>query len=310
MRWLDKCSAQAVTDALRVIAPELADDEISVREKFGEEDPEWWAASAMVGDRCVAKFAWSRPAALRVAHEIDVLEALTDLPSVPYVPEIVASSTDPLLLVTRRIHGTALFDIVDTIDRNHAGRQLATFLAALHDPTTLDRVEHSTGELAPALMQPATTETIREGFVRWIRPDQVAAVMRWCDWTDEVLATPAPQVLVHGDLHGGNQVWNADELQVIVDFETAGTAEPEYDLRAFPGTGPGVELLQYTSTHYRALTGRPLSAERIMAWHLRTTLADALWRCESGVPLPDHRTPSAWVADLSTRFTILGLTPT
>ena len=131
--------------------------------------------------------------------------------------------------------------------------------------------------------------------------------MQWCDWADEVLATQGPSVVVHGDLHGGNQVWDGEQLRAVVDFETVGLAEAEYDLRAFPGTGPGVELLTATMGHYRAITGRELAADRVMAWHLRTALGDALWRSEAGVPLPDHRTPTEWVDDLATRFTALGL---
>ncbi|MFC5263882.1 hypothetical protein ACFPJ1_17360 [Kribbella qitaiheensis] len=46
-----------------------------------------------------------------------------------------------------------------------------------------------------------------------------------------------------------------------------------------------------------------------MAWHLRTTLSDALWRSEAGVPLLDHRTPPAWVDDLAKRFAALGIDP-
>jgi len=78
--------------------------------------------------------------------------------------------------------------------------------------------------------------------------------------------------------------------QAVLDFENAGLAEPEYDLRIFPGPdmGPGVEMLTATMHHYQALTGRALSAERIMAWHVRQALGDALWRTEAGVPLPDR----------------------
>jgi aminoglycoside phosphotransferase (APT) family kinase protein len=307
MRWLPDCSPAAITEALRAVAPELSGQEIVVREAVGEEDPQWWAASAVVGERFVAKFAWSQPAALRLAHEVCILTALTHEPAVMFLPEVVASSTDPVLLVIRRVPGTALFDIVDRIDRDHAGRQLASFLTGLHHPETLEQVEGLVGDLPPALLQPATTSTIRYRFGNWVRPDQVGTVMRWCDWADDVLASPRPTVLVHGDLHGGNQVWHDDELRVVVDFETAGTAEPEYDLRAFPGTGPGVELMQATMHHYQQISGRHLSTDRVMAWHLRTALGDALWRSEAGVPLPDHRTPTAWVDDLTARFSALGI---
>jgi aminoglycoside phosphotransferase (APT) family kinase protein len=309
MRWLNDGSPAAIADALRVVAPELSGQEIVVRASIGDEDPEWQAASAVVGGRFVVKFAWSRPAALRLAHEIGVLTALAGETSVPHLPEIVASSIDPLLLVTRRLPGKALFDVVDSLDRADVGRQLAAFLTALHDPTTVERVDRLVGGLPPVLLPPATTSLIRDRFPRWTRPDQVDSVLRWCDWADAALASPAPTVLVHGDLHGGNQVWEGNELRVVVDFETAGTAEPEYDLRAFPGTGPGVELLNATMHHYQRLSGRALSADRVMAWHLRTMLGDALWRSEAAVSLPDHRTPTAWVDDLATRFEALHITP-
>jgi aminoglycoside phosphotransferase (APT) family kinase protein len=306
---LEDGSPAAIAEALKQVAPALGDHPIAVRESAGEDDPVWWSATAVVGERFVAKFAWSRPAALRLAHEIAVLDALAREPAVPFLPEVVASSTDPLLLVTRLVPGEALFDVVDSLDRDQVGRQLAHFLGELNRSATRQRAEAIVGELSPAALQPATTDTLRDRFVQWARPDQRPAVLRWCDWADQVLATPRQNVLVHGDLHGGNQVWDGEHLRVVVDFETAGLAEAEYDLRAFPGTGPGVELLTATMRHYRQITGRELAAERVMAWHVRTALGDALWRSESGVPLPDHRTPQAWVDDLTQRFTALGIDP-
>ena len=87
-------------------------------------------------------------------------------------------------------------------------------------------------------------------------------------------------MLVHGD----NQVWDHDELRLVVDFENIGATEPEYELRAFPGPGmgPGLELLTALIRHYQQLTGRQLSADRMMAWHLRQALGDVLWRSELG----------------------------
>ncbi|MFI6831475.1 phosphotransferase family protein [Kribbella sp. NPDC050241] len=309
MRWLEECSPSAVAGALREVVPALGDCSIVLRETLGEEDPLWWAASAVVGGRFVAKFAWSPPAGLRLAHEIAVLAALAREPGIPFLPNVVASSTDPLLLVTELVPGKSLFEVVDSLDRDDVGRQLAHFLAALNRSATLERVEAVIGELPPAILQPAATKDLRHRFPKWARPDQRPAVMQWCDWADDVLATPGPNVLVHGDLHGGNQVWEGEHLRVVVDFETAGLAEAEYDLRALPGTGPGVELLTATLHHYKQLTGHELSAERVMAWHLRNALGDALWRSEAGVPLPDHRTPHAWVDDLAQRFTALGIDP-
>ena len=301
MRWLDEYSPAAIAEAVRRVAPELSDLPIVTRDLVNKDEPMWWSSSAVLGDTYFVKFAWSRPAALRLAHEIAVLDALSRDPAVPYLPKVVASSTDPLLLVTDLVPGRSLFEVVDSIDRDQAGRQLAHFLGALHE--SLDRV----GDVPPAPLQPATTDTLRDQFGKWVRPEQRDTVLRWCDWTDEVLSTPRSPVLVHADLHGGNQVWYGDQLRAVVDLETAGLAEPEYDLRAFPGTGPGVELVTATMRHYRSYTGRTLDPERVMAWHLRTALGDALWRSEAGVPLPDHRTPPEWIEDLSARFAALVL---
>jgi hypothetical protein len=66
-----------------------------------------------------------------------------------------------------------------------------------------------------------------------------------------------------------------------------------------PGVGPGVEVLTATMRHYERLTGRALSVERIMAWHVRHALDDVLWRSEAGIALADHRSPSAWVDDIA-----------
>jgi hypothetical protein len=149
-----------------------------------------------------------------------------------------------------------------------------------------------------------STAAIRAGLGRWLRSGQIDRVRTWCGWVDAVLADPVPSMLVHGDLHGDNQVWQGDKLCVVLDFESVGAAEPEFDLRAFPGTGPGVELLLATMRHYE---GHELSVERIMAWHLRSALGDALWRSVAGIPLPDHRKPVEWVEDLDARLSMMGV---
>jgi aminoglycoside phosphotransferase (APT) family kinase protein len=311
MKWLAECSAVALREALRVVAPELSGYPVTVPGPAGRQDPQWHSGSEPLGDQFIVKFAWSRPAALQLAHEIAVLAALAREPAVPFLPEVVASSTDPLLLVTRRVPGTSLFDVADSIGPDRAARQLVRFLAALHHPATRQRAEAAVGPLTGPVLPPATTATLRDRFGTWIRPDQRRTVIRWCDWADAVLAQPGPAVLVHGDLHGDNQVWDRDELRLVVDFATVGAAEPEYELRSFPGPGmgPGLDLLTAVMRHYRQVSGRQLSADRVMAWHLRNALGDALWRSEAGIPLPDHRTPSEWAEDLATRFSALRIDP-
>jgi hypothetical protein len=258
MKWLAECSAAALREALLAVAPELSRWPVSVPvpDPAAKRDPVWWSSSAAIGDQFIAKFAWSQPAALRLAREIGILTALGREPKVPYLPEVVASSTDPLLLITRRVPGASMFEVIDSIERGRAGKQLALFLAALHHPAARQRAELVVGKLSGAHLPPATTDMLRTRFGAWVRPDQRPTVSCWCDWVDGVLAVPGDAVLVHGDLHGDNQVWDHDELRLVVDFETVGAAEPEYDLRTFPGpgTGPGVELLTAVMHHYQRIT--------------------------------------------------------
>jgi aminoglycoside phosphotransferase (APT) family kinase protein len=303
VRWLPGPSPDAVADALRVVAPELASLPVVIPSPAGGHDPVFQMSSAALGEDYVVKFAWSQAAARFVRHQIAVLETLAAEPAVPYLPEVVAVGTSPLILVTRRVRGTSLFAVADSLDPDHAGGQLARFLAVLHGDQARRRFEAAIGPV-PAWYPLVTTTALRRRFGRLVTPRQQRAVRRWCDWADQILARSVPQVLVHGDLHGDNQVWSAGDLQTVLDFENVGLAEPEYELRTFPGPGmgPGTRLLTATMRYYQQLTGRVLSAERIMAWHLRQALGDALWRSEAGIPLPDHRSPGAWVDDIAARL--------
>jgi aminoglycoside phosphotransferase (APT) family kinase protein len=306
MTWLPDPSPGAVARALRAVAPALSGLPLVIPDVSGR-DPQWQLASAALGPHYVVKFAWSEPAARLVRHQIQVLAALAAPPAVPCLPEVVAAGADPLILVTRRVPGTSLFAVAGSIDRDAAGRQLAVFLAALHGDGPRRRVEAAAGPVA-AWYPPRTTAALRERFGRWVTPGQQRQVRRWCDWADQTLSGPVPPVLVHGDFHGDNQVWDGGRLRAVLDFENAGLGEPEYELRALPGPGmgPGLELVTAVMTHYEALSGRRLSAARVMAWHVRQVLGDALWRSEAGLPLPDRRRPGDWVGDLAARFGCLG----
>lgn len=163
MMWLAECSAEALRKALQVAAPELSGYPVAVAvpDPAAKADPLWWSSSTVVGERFIVKFAWSRPAALRLAREIGVLTALGREPKVPFLPEFVASSTHPVLLVTRIVPGVSLFEVIDSIDRDRAGEQLARFLAALHDPAARQRTEVVVGKLTGAHLPPATTGILR-----------------------------------------------------------------------------------------------------------------------------------------------------
>ena len=110
-------------------------------------------------------------------------------PAVPYLPEVVAAGTSPLILVTRRVRGTSLFKVVDGIDPDHAARQLARFLAALHSDQVRRRAEAAIGPV-PAWYPLATTAALRERFGALVTREEQRSVGRWCDWADEILARP------------------------------------------------------------------------------------------------------------------------
>ncbi len=73
MKWLAECSAAALAEALRVVAPELSGCPVTIPEPVAEDDPLWQSSSAVIGGWFIAKFAWSHPAALRLASEIGAL---------------------------------------------------------------------------------------------------------------------------------------------------------------------------------------------------------------------------------------------
>src|SRR2546429_9972025 len=124
MKWLAECSVAALREALGAVAPELSGYPVTVPGSAGKQDPLWHSGCVPVGDRFFVKFAWSRPAALQLAHEIGVLAALTREPAVPFLPEDVASSTHPPLLITRLDPGTPLLDVPRSIHPHRPARQI------------------------------------------------------------------------------------------------------------------------------------------------------------------------------------------
>jgi hypothetical protein len=82
----------------------------------------------------------------------------------------------------------------------------------------------------------------------------------------------------------------------------SGPADPEYDLRYFPPLEPTLGLVREICERYTELTGFSMDARRVMAWHIRTALGDALWRSEAGVPLPAACTPASYVDDIGRKL--------
>ena len=321
LSWLSEYSESALRSALRAAGGGL--DRLPI-ELTGTNDlsrPAWASGSATIDVRFLAKFAFSEPTAIRVWHEARVLEMLGE-DSAFNVPELVTASPSPACLATRIVEGGVplSYELVreSMPERVEAiAAELARFLANLHDPRIVDlarqRLDDPLRVPEPGLQ--ASSDELRLRFTPMIESRKRARVNRWCDWADEQLALPSEVVFVHGDFHPYNQLWDARALRLLLvaDFETSGVAEPEYDFRVIPSFGPGIDLLSSTVEQYTSLTDRRLNLERIVALHLCTTLGDALWRSDAGLPLllarPGGGTPDDYVDELETRLARLGIEP-
>jgi aminoglycoside phosphotransferase (APT) family kinase protein len=312
LTWFPDGSVQALRAVLERNVPELASGEITLLPRIELADPQWWDGSAMVDNTFFVKFAWSEQAAQTVWREACIMQALSSHTPSLLTPRVIACSDDPVLMVTQWVVGDPLtYEHVGQMDRQSLERmanELAQFLAALHEPTVRDDLVKTVGPLATPLPQ-ATTEAIRNRLTPWLRSDQIAWVGEWCDWTDSVLDTPKGVVVVHGDFHGHNHVWDLDKekLKTVVDFADCGLADAEYDFRYLPSQGPGIDLLVQAVARYDTLADEEIDVSRVMAWNIRTVLGDALWRSEAGVPLPGDGIPSVWVDELHSKMHTLGV---
>ena len=307
MDWLRDPSESSIREAVASAVPALAGADIESTSEFVTSNPEWCAGTAIVGRAFVVKVAWSEPAAIRVLREARVLTALADAaPELP-IPRVVGMSSSPVGFVTKLVEGVPLGH--DELPSWRAvASELAGFLARLHHPSLLACVHDE----VPGLVVPrpqATTDSIRSRLPPLLDAHRADLARRWCDWVDEILESPArQQVLAHGDLHGYNQVWDRStwKLRLVSDFEVSGPADPEYDLRYFPPFEPTLGFVSSVCERYTALVGSSLDIRRVMAWHVRTALGDALWRSEAGVPLPGGCTPASYVDDIRRKFEELG----
>lgn len=244
--WLSEYSESALRSALRVAGAGLDRLTIELTATNDLSRPTWASGSATVDGRFLAKFAFSEPTAVRVWHEARVLMLLADLPAFD-VPDVVAASPDPACLATRIVEGGVPLSYelvrgslparVDAL-----GAELARFLASLHAPQILALAHERLGDplRIPEPGLQATTDELRLRFTPMIEARERGRVRRWCDWVDQQLAAPSEAVFVHGDFHPDNQLWDPRDLRLllVVDFETSGVAEPEYDFRVIPSFGP------------------------------------------------------------------------
>ncbi len=195
LTWMAEPSTGELRAALRRVVPELARESIALHPEPKQVDRTWHSGSALIGGGFVAKFAWSRTAAARIHREGQVLLALRSAAPQLQLPEVVATSTDPVLVVTRVVPGAPLTGAEVTALDDPASQQvaaeLAAFLTRLHGPSVLDKVRQAAPIVAPEPQ--ADTESLRERFGSWVSAAKRDAVIGWCDWVDASSAARAPQ---------------------------------------------------------------------------------------------------------------------
>jgi aminoglycoside phosphotransferase (APT) family kinase protein len=308
--WLTSPSVEELRRAIGQVLPGLAERPIVLSHRVVTSDPRFFQGRAILDDAYVVKFAWSEPPARRIVHEGRVLAALAKVRDPLPVPHVVAAVATPALLVTQLVPGEPLsWEEANEVSGPRRARlveDLAGFLAVLHDHATLDGVGNAVvGLRMPEPGAQASTAELRARFGRHVKTSQRPIVYRWCDWVDDVLAEPTDTALLHGDLHGYNLVWDPSSgaLRLVADFESAGVGDPAFDFRYLPGQANTVDLFLEVGRRYAQLTARVLNLDRVMAWHIRTMLGDALWRTEASVPLPGSGgTASSWVSELEIRM--------
>jgi ribosomal-protein-alanine N-acetyltransferase len=309
---LTERSVEAVRAALAAVVPELADLPIVLDDMWTDAgNPLWARSSAFVGDAWVVKFAWTPPAADRLFREGRVSQALGRARSDVPVRRVERLTEDPVLLVSPFVPGHPVTG--DEIARaapgevQRLGAMLAAVLAAFHDPAAQAAIEAADLRLPIPSPQAGTSE-LRERLVPRLDPRRRALVDVWCVFTDDVLSIAAESVVLHGDFHGYNVVVDdRQHVRVVLDLEEASYGDYHYDFRYLPAQAPTLDLFRAAVAEYERLTARVIDLRRVMAWHVRTVLGDALWRTAAGVPLPGGGTTEQWIDELAGRFEQLGL---
>jgi aminoglycoside phosphotransferase (APT) family kinase protein len=305
IEWLADGSELELRRALSAALPGVPVTTITTRRRYVGSNQLYWRGTAVVNDELVVKVAWSQVRAHRLHREGVLLTRLRAAAPALRLPELVVVHDCPVLVATKRLVGAPLgwgntSELADPTRVERIALDLAEFMTTLHDLSSrlLDGL--------PPVVPTAQSDTglLRSRYGSLVDAARARRVADWCDWIDDVLAMPDDQVVVHGDLHGDNTLWDdaTGTLLAVVDFEECGIADRSFDFRYLPGTLGSTDLVRTTIDSYEHRSGRRLDVDRIMAWHALTVLGDASWRTAAGIGLPGGGDARSYVDDLQRRF--------
>lgn len=298
-RPLSEPTPRAVADALAELLPGVDSTVVDWGQWDTDGDPRYHRRGILLaGGELFAKFAWSEEAADPIAREGRILEILgrTSFPA----PEIVAVHPDVALFVTRRVPGgpvtSAGLGQLSFRRLNRFAGQLVDALVELRSSQLRDDLVALADPKPPRAQ--ADPDELRADLEPMIRPDQWRRVLALLERVELVLATPGPDsVVLHGDLHGYNLVWDGEHLAAVCDFESLAVGDPSFEVRYLPDNAPTQAYVRAVLEGLRR-AGHDDEVERALAWHVLTRLGDARWRTLAGVELPGGGTPAQWVDEL------------
>jgi hypothetical protein len=231
----------------------------------------------------------------RLEREAFVLEHLPD--EVPHSPLVAAGAIDDLTwTLTRWLPGRVAPDRVDVGQLGEALRALHAWepptevrSALATRPSELDLSELIGTDLNPLpvdralrLVQPATQ-------LEHVNPQLVVQL------GDELkrlrpldpLTTPTDGVVVHGDAHLSNVIWDGTRLVALLDYEWARIGPPDLELQ--PLLHSNGAAIRSVVDAYPQIAAHPRFVDRLWLYDLAATLRDLL--IQSPLPATDDLPP-------------------
>jgi hygromycin-B 7''-O-kinase len=200
-------------------------------ERVASNANEVWFAGPYVLRVCPVPDGW------QLSNEASIAAHLPD--GVPH-PTIVASgrTTYGEWLLLERLDGEVLSRAWPTMresDRTESVRQLGEALRALHT-TPLDEIVDSFGgadtlDCPHQLPASRVLELLRRADgIRSVDPRLLEAARTIVLRTRDALQPDEPQVLVHGDLHFENVLWDGERVTALLDLEWSRPGPADLDL--------------------------------------------------------------------------------
>ena len=236
----------------------------------------------------------------RLQREALVLEHLPD--EVPHVRLVAAGVIDDLSwTLTHWVPGTMLshgWADRDRTQRRTAAEQLGHALRALHawepspevraalaarsaQPDTSDVIGADLNPLpvdrALRLLEPAThLENVDQQLV--VQLGEEIKRLRPID----PLRNPSDGVVIHGDAHLNNVIWDGMRLVALLDYEWGRLGPPDLELQPLLASDDATALIRSVVDAYPPIAAHPRFVERLWLYDLSATLRDLLVKA----PLP------------------------